>query len=427
MKNSHRITPPAVSSFNFGRIPEPIKFDLDNKVCTNLIEAGTEEIVRIEFSFLAGQIMENKPLVASTTNAMLLEGSVNYNAESINTTIDKYGAFPNLSFDKDSAGFIIFTLNKHVEKILELCREIIFRPVFPEDELNTWMKHRLQRYLINRQRVGILSTDLFFQSVFGSNHPYGRYPLPEDFNNMDRTMLQDFHALHYNASTMNIIIAGKLPSGIDAMLNRFFGDIREEKCKNQISQVVPKGGNIKNLFIDKPDAVQSAIKIGSLTINKQHPDYPGLKVVDTILGGYFGSRLMKNIREDKGYTYGINSSVNSLFQSGFKIISTEVAAGYAEKTKEEIYNEIRLLQSQPVSKEELEVARCFMSSEMIRMFDGPFALAESLKSVLDFGLDNNYYYRLAEKIKTIKPDEIMRLASTYYNIEELYEVEVGPK
>jgi zinc protease len=427
MKNTHKIVQPTVSSFSFGRIPEAKKFNLDNKVCAYLIEAGTEDIVRIEFDFLAGQIMEDIPLVASTTNAMLLEGSVNYNAESINRTIDKYGAFPNLSFDKDSAGFIIFTLNKHIEKILELCREILFRPIFPEDELNTLMKNRLQRYQVNRQKVNILSSDHFFQSVFGNEHPYGKYIVPDHFTNVTRSMLREFHSRHYNTSSMNIIVSGKLPSGIETLLNRFFGDIAKEIKKNPLSGIKIKGDIEKKVFIEKSDAVQSAIKIGSLTINKQDPDYPGLKVVDTILGGYFGSRLMKNIREDKGYTYGINSSVNSLLQSGYKTITTEVGAGFAEKTKNEIYNEIRLLQTQPVTKEDLEVAKCFMSGEMIRMFDGPFALAESFKSVLDFGLDNNYYYRLAEKIKTIEPDEIMQLALTYYNIEDLYEVEVGPK
>lgn len=427
MNNFNKMTAPIVSSFNFGHIPEAVKVVLDNKVCSYLIEAGTEEIVRIEFNFLAGQVMENIPMVASTTNAMLLEGSQNYNAERINSTIDQYGAFPNLSYDKDSAGFIIFTLNKHIEKILELCREILFRPVFPEDELITLLKYRLQRYQVNRQRVSTMSADYFFQSVYGNEHPYGKYLLPEHFAEITRPMLQDFHMKHYNTSSMNIIVSGKLPPDIASLLNKFFGDIAEDKSKNQLSQNIIKGGDTKKLFIEMPDAVQSAIRIGSQTINKKHSDYPGLKIVDTILGGYFGSRLMKNIREDKGYTYSINSSVNSLLLSGFKIISTEVGIGYVEKTKEEIYNEIKLLQTQPVTMEELEVAKCFMSGEMIRMFDGPFALAESFKSVLDFGLNNEYYYRLADKIKTIKPDEIMQLALTYYIIEDLYEVIVGPK
>jgi predicted Zn-dependent peptidase len=134
---------------------------------------------------------------------------------------------------------------------------------------------------------------------------------------------------------------------------------------------------------------------------------------------------MKNIREEKGYTYGISSTVSSLDLSGYKVISTEVSIKNCQKSIDEIYKEIKLLQSVPVKKEEMAVVRNYMSGEMVRMFDGPFALAESFRSAWEFGLDNNYYYRLAEKIKTIEPDEIIELARTYYNIDDLYEVTVG--
>ena len=178
----------------------------------------------------------------------------------------------------------------------------------------------------------------------------------------------------------------------------------------------------QKIFIKKSGAVQSAIKIGSTTINKREPDYPALKVLDTILGGYFGSRLMKNIREDKGYTYGINSVVTSLGLTGYKAITTEVGNSYREKTIAEIYKEIKILQDTYVEKNELEVVKNYMSGEMLRMFDGPFALAESFKSAWEFGLDKNYYYRLAEKIKTIESDEIRNLALKYYRPEDLFEI-----
>jgi predicted Zn-dependent peptidase len=152
-----------------------------------------------------------------------------------------------------------------------------------------------------------------------------------------------------------------------------------------------------------------------------------LKILDSILGGYFGSRLMKNIREEKGYTYGISSSVSSLDLSGYKVISTEVSQKNCKQTIDEIYKEIGLLQNIPVSKEEMTLVRNYMSGEIVRMFDGPFALAESFKSAWEFGLNNEYYYGLVEKIKTIDPDEIMTLARTYYNIDELYEITAGLK
>jgi len=409
------------------RIPEAGSFELNNGIPVFLIEAGTEEIMRIEFTFKAGQIKEYLPLLSSTTNMMLSEGSQNYSSEELNRQLDFYGSFFNLSVDKDRAGIVLFILNKHIDKVLELSREILFRPVFPESELNSLMRKRLRWFMLNREKVQNLASDKFFESIFGINHPYGHQVIEKDFEKIIPAYLIDFHSKYYTPDNMAIIISGKLHKKTMELLNYYFGDVPVKKRYKEGREKLLKGEKKKRVHINKPGAVQSAIRIGSSTINKRHPDYTGLKILDSLLGGYFSSRLMKNIREDKGYTYGISSSVSSLDLKGYKVISTEVSKKNCQKTIDEIYNEIRVLQKVPVEKEEMAVVRNYISGEMIRMFDGPFALAESFKSAWEFGLDNSYYYSLAEKIKTIEPDEITELARTYYNIDELYEITAGTK
>jgi len=426
MNSLQRIQPP-VFPVEKVIIPEAISFTLNNGVPVYLIEAGTENIMRLEFTFRAGQVKEYLPLLASTTNMMLSEGSQNYSSEELNRLLDYYGAFLNLTAEKDRAGIVVFFLSKHIEKVLELSREILFRPVFPEAELNSLMKKRLRWYMVNREKVQNLAIDQFFESVFGKHHPYGHLVVEQDFDRMNPSILMDFHSKHYNPDNMAVIISGKIHKKTTELLNYYFGDITLKKIYTEDSENILKGEKRKKVHINKTGTVQSAIRIGSSTINKRHPDYPGLKILDSVLGGYFGSRLMKNIREEKGYTYGIGSAISSLDLTGYKVISTEVGQKNYQKAIDEIYKEIRLLQSIPVKKEEMEVVRNYMSGEMVRMFDGPFALAESFKSVWEFGLDNGYYYRLAEKIKTIDPDEIIDLARTYYNIDELYEITVGVK
>jgi zinc protease len=424
MNNLQRIQPP-VFPVEKVIIPEAKSFRLNNGVPVYTIEAGTEDIMRLEFVFKAGQIKESLPLLGSTCNIMLSEGSQNYTSEELNRSLDFYGVFLNQSAEKDYAGIVLFFLSKHIEKVMELCREILFRPVFPEPELNSLMRKRLRWYMVNREKVQNLAMDNFFESLFGKNHPYGYQVHEQDFEKITPYLLADFHNKYYTPENMTIIISGKIHDKTTDHLNSYFGNmaLKEIKKKNSVNFI--KGEKIKKVHINKSGTVQTAIRIGSATINKRHSDYPGLKILDSILGGYFGSRLMKNIREEKGYTYGINSSLTSLDITGYKVISTEVGQKYCQKTKDEIYKEIRLLQNVPVKKEEMAVVRNYMSGEMVRMFDGPFALAESFKSVWEFGLDNNYYYRLADKIKTIDPDEIIELAKTYYNIDELYEITVG--
>jgi zinc protease len=426
MSQLQRVQPP-LSPIDKVIIPEPRLFKLDNGVSVYLIEAGTEKIMRIEFTFKAGQIKEYIPLLASTTNMMLTEGSQNYNSEELHDLLDYYGMFLNMYTTKDSSGIILFCLNKHIEKALELSKEILFNPLFPEKELNSLMQKRLRWYMEKKEKVQNIALDKFFESVFGNGHPYGYSVNETDFHNLSPSILKDFHSKYFTPDNMAVIISGKTHEKTTEYLNYYFGDINS---KNQIQENIKVNllkDVVKKIHIPKPGTVQSAIKIGSATINMLHPDYPGIKVLNSILGGYFGSRLMRNIREDKSYTYGISSSVSSLDLAGYKMISTEVSQKNCQKTIDEIYKEIRLLQTTAVKKDEMTIVRNYMSGEMVRMFDGPFALAESFKSVWTFGLDNNYYNTLANKIRTIDQDEIIDLARTYYNIDDLYEITVGVK
>ena len=424
MNNLQRVQPP-VFPVEKVLIPEAKSFRLNNGVPVYLIEAGTEDIMRIEFIFKAGLIREDLPLLASTCNMMLSEGSKNYSSEELNRLLDYYGIFLNQSAEKDSAGIVLFFLNKHIEKVLELSREILFHPVFPEPELNSLMKKRLRWYLVNREKVQTLAIDQFFESLFGKNHPYGHQVIESDFENLTPSFLSDFHRRNYTTRNMAVIISGKINNRTAELLDLIFANIGSGGTDKEDNSNLMRGEKIKKVHINKPGTVQTSVRIGSTTINKRHSDYPGLKVLDSILGGYFGSRLMKNIREEKGYTYGISSSISSLDLSGYKVISTDVSHKNCQKTIDEILKEIKVLQNVPVKKEEMAVVRNYMSGEMLRMFDGPFALAESFRSAWEFGLDNSYYHRLAEKIKTITPDEIIELARTYYKIDDLYEITVG--
>ena len=426
MDNLQRIQPPV---FPVERvvIPEVKSFALSNGVPVYLIDAGTEDIIRLEITFRAGQVREHIPMLSSTTNMMLSEGSQNYSAEELNRLLDYYGAFLNLSPEKDLSGVVIFFLRKHIDKILELTRELIFRPLFPEEELNALMKKRLRWFLINREKVSNRAMDKFFESSFGKIHPYGRQLNERNFEMMNPSIIKEFHSRYYTPDNMTVIISGKIHPDTSELLNKYFGEISSQKKRLEDPTIAINSEEVKEAHIHKKGAIQTAIRIGSPTINKRHPDYPGLKILNTILGGYFGSRLMKNIREDKGYTYGINSSVSSLDLAGYKVISTEVGPKNCRKTIDEVFNEIKILQSLPLENEEMAVVRNYMSGEMVRMFDGPFAIAESFRSAWEFGLDNKYYHNLSEKILKIEPDEIIELARTYYKIDELYQITVGPK
>ncbi len=224
---------------------------------------------------------------------------------------------------------------------------------------------------------------------------------------------------------MTMIVSGKIPVSAADSFEKYFGGLRSMEVYTEDSKARITGGPGKKVHIEKKGAIQTAIRIGSATITKRHPDYPGMKFLNVLLGGYFGSRLMKNIREDKGFTYGIHSSVSSYDLSGYFLVSTEVGKENAARAVDEIYRELQLLRSVPAGSNELEIVRNYMAGEMVRMFDGPFAIAESFKAVWEFGLDFNYFTGMMKTIRTITPDEVMELAKKYCNSEDFYQITAG--
>ena len=390
-----------------------------------MIEAGTEDVLRLECVFRAGIIKEERPLLSSSVNMMLTEGSIRFSAEELNEMLDYYGIFINLQAERDNTGLTAFFLSRYFEKALELFSEILFRPVFPVKEFDKLMKKRLNWYRINREKVQNLAGNRFFESVFGPDHPYGRQPLEPDFDNLNPEMLRVFHARYYRPDEMAIIISGRIPESAVYLLEKHLGCQSSEKNHITETEAGIKGSLSKIDHIRKKGAVQTAVRIGTATINKRHADYPGLKFLNVLLGGYFGSRLMKNLREEKGYTYGIHSMVSSFDKSGLWMISTEAGRENSSKAVAEIKKEINILMKELVPAGEMAVVNNYMAGELVRSFDGPIAIAESFRSAWEFGLDLSYFSRMMHTIRTISPEEVLRLANTYFTTEDLYEITAG--
>lgn len=406
-------------------VAKPETVHLDNGVPVFLIDSGTEDIERIEFSYDAGSIHEKIHLTASTTNLMLTEGSEKYTSGMINRLIDTWSAAFNLSPERDRAGLVVFFLNRYSVKVLDIISEILLHPVFPEKELAVLMKKRYNRFLVNMERVSFLASEAFFEMIFGGKHPYGIMTSEKDYTIKDSSELRNFHSAFYRPENLAIFVSGKITNNIVPLLNRHFGQGKNQIERNYPLPGLPEGIRIRSRRIEKKDALQSALRIGSASINKKHSDYHGLKVLNVILGGYFGSRLMKNIREEKGYTYGIGSSLVSLRQSGYFSISAEVSNLFTQNAIDEIYREIKRLQTETVRKAELTVVRNYMMGELMRTFDGPFATAESFRAAWEFGFDTEYYKKYAETIMSIRADELQALANKYLDINNMCEVVAG--
>lgn len=419
---------PAFKTIDRIDIQQAEQHSLDNGIKVYTINSGSQELTKIEFIFKAGMYYQDRTLVASAANNLLETGTKSYTANQISDGIDFYGSFFECAVDQDYATLALFSLNKYLSQSLHFVEEIIKYPTFPKDEFEIYLSNKKQKHLVNSQKVNVLARRRFTELLFGEEHPYGRDVKTEDFDRLSLEQVKAFYRSHYHSSNCTIVASGKLPENLLETLNRFMGQSTWGELQPvEKALLEPKTTPQRRHFIEKADAIQSAVRVGRILFNKKSPDYFKFQVLNTILGGYFGSRLMTNIREDKGYTYGIGSGLSSLVNSGYFFISTEVGADVTNNTLEEIYKEIKLLREEPVDAEELETVRNYVLGQFLRSVDGPYALADKFKAIWEFGLGYDYFDRYFEAVKTVTPEELRQLANTYLQEKDLIELVVGKK
>lgn len=398
---------------------------LDNGARVYWINSGTQDVLKVEFLFSAGSRFQSKPLIASTVNSTIAEATKNYTGRQIAENMDFYGAFFQTESDYDFASVTMFKLAKHTERLLPYLKEVLTQATFPEQEISIHLHNTKQRFQVNLQKVNFLARKYFLQAIFGNRHPYGFFIQMDAFNNVKRDDITDFYNKFYQADNCSIILSGKITDRVHSLIEKYFSNEWPTGIPVSYSPADTESSLQKKYFVEKPDALQSAIRIGRPLFNKTHTDYMGMQVLNTVLGGYFGSRLMANIREEKGYTYGINSGITSLKEGGYFFIATEVGADVCKSAVHEIYHELKRLREEPVSPNELQLVKNYLMGVFLRSIDGPFALAERFKAILEYNLEYHYYDHMLDTIKNITPEQLQELAQKYFQEEDMYEVVVG--
>lgn len=424
----NRSTPPLRQIPNKINITKAEEISLSNGVQLLVINVGSEDVCRLDFNFFAGSRYQQKRIESRATMAMLTEGTAKLTSHQIAEKFDYYGSFCEHSSDRDFGKITMLSLNKYLDKSLELLEQVIKYPVFPEKELETYRIKGKQSLVVELEKVSTLARQDFFKGLFGNTHPYGVYAEPQDYLDLQRIHLVDFHQKFLTSNRCTIVLSGKIgDTEINTLIKHFGKSTWGDKSTNLTDFPIINTPSQKKFFSLKPDAVQSAIRIGRQLVDRKHPDYCGLVVLNTILGGYFGSRLMKNIREDKGYTYGISSSILTLRELCVFVIGTEVGAEFTSLALKEIYGEIERLKNEPISDAELDLVRNYLLGELLRSFDGAFAIADSVTSLFEYNdLDYSFFEKTIETIKTITSVQIMNLANTYLRINDLTECVAGP-
>ncbi len=401
------------------------EFALDNGLKTTVFFSESTELIKLDFIFEAGSYWQTKVFEASFTNYLLTEGSSKRSAKEIAEFLDLRGAYLEKNVEKEIAVLTAYFLKKYSEDILSLLYEIIYDPAFAEHELEVYTQKRKQQFLIESQKVNFIAQTRFSEMLFGENHPYGKFGKLDDFENLSTRDLKSFHEKFYKKNPMHIVVSGHVNNEFLNLLNQYFGIKRDFITPiDSFTGIIPSHDPIQS-FIPMPHAVQSAVRVGKISIDSSHQDFPMLMVLNTLLGGYFGSRLMKNIREEKGYTYGIYSLLHSFRKSGMFFITAEVNCNVVDLAIKEIMYELKRLRTEPVSQEELNLVKNYLIGEFIRSMDGVFELSERYKSLLQLSRKQSFYQNCIGAIADATPEILQSTAQKYLHEESMIKLSVG--
>lgn len=416
--------PAIIDAVNFNLHLKPYKkFTLKNGVDVYTVEAGAEEVMSIEWVYYAGNWYEDKNLVAATTNLMLKNGTSRKTAFQVNEHFEYYGSYLNRACHSETATVTLHCLTKHVKELLPVVKELLTDSVFPEEELAIAKQNMKQRLQVNLKKSDFVAGRLIDVYLYGEQHPYGRFSREEDFDALTREQLLEFYKNYYQQGKLVLFVAGHLPANLEELLNENFGDLSNKPVANN-EYPVNKAQEKKYRINNDPDGVQGSIRIARPFISRHHPDYMKAQVLNTLFGGFFGSRLMDNIREDKGYTYGIHSYFQNHLHDAAWMISTEAGKDVSEATITEVYKEMKILREELVEEDELLLVKNFLMGTVLGDLDGPFHIMARWKNIILNNLDENYFYRSVDTIKNITAKELQELANKYLVPEDFYELVV---
>ncbi len=379
--------------------------------------------LKIDFIFEAGKAHQNKAYLAAFCNAMIREEKQNKHGSGTEALLDYYGIFLQQKLEKHWSIFSFYVPVMYLNKFLPLAYNMLFEPDFSVESLDFIREKTRQNLRKSLRRTDFVAEINLNNTIWGTEHPLGFYPTEQKLEHITIDDIESFYKTHYQTNC-RIIVSGFFPKNIHTLLNQYFGKF-STGYKNRTTYAHKSAAKNQHLIIPMENKTQVSIRWGQMCISPHHPDYFKFKILNTVFGNYFGSRLMRNIREEKGYTYGINSSISpSAAGSAFKI-ATDTGKNYMDDTIKQIYREADILRREKIPEQELNLVQNYLSGALLSMFDGPFKHASVYRYLIEMNLDFDYFTNYLEQIKQITPEEILISAQHYLNLKDLHKVNVG--
>lgn len=395
------------------KLPGFKKNFLTNGVPVFSIQSETIDVFRIEVVYPYGKLDFPGISNAHFFLTLLNRGSAGKTASQVAESFERLGGFISVNQDAFKTTFSLYGMSELFDQYLPLLEELVFKPDFPEAELVLAKKQALQNYQVNLLKTEFVANKNFNSIIYGEENVLGQTLVPDNIQSVSRDQLRSLYDQLFNGKGFEIFLSGKYPENVCNSLNKYFGkvNLKFEDNKRHIQPI----DSLKNERVSLTDSVQGTVILGKWMFSQKHPDYIPFFVTNTILGGYFGSRLMKNIREEKGLTYGISSRLITTRDSGIFKLTTHLNKTKLDEALTEIYNEIEILKNEPVSQTELDTVISYMKGSILSNTNTIFDIMDRNKTIYFNGLKPDFYEQVLKETNLVSPEKIMEIAGKYLN------------
>lgn len=417
----NRTIPPALKAIDHIEFIAPKKHEISPFANLYHTKEVPDDTCRFDLYFDAGKCRGLKG-IPNFVNGLLLSGTSEKTSVQIQEEINGKGGFFESGVSMENSVISIYCLRENFSFIFDTIVDAIKNVAFIEKEVKEFLHDAKQKLKINFGKMSYLAQVEFQRTLFASDEYYSNSLVLNDFDTITRDQLIQFHESHYLKGLSKVVVVGNIEEDVISKVI--------DECKEITLQTSPTFENtIENkkgeFYLEKDDAIQSAIRLGRILFNKKHPDYLDFLVLNTIIGDYFGSRLMANIREDKGYTYGIGSMLAEVNEFGYFLIATEVRKDVRANTLDEVKFEFNRLKNELVSEGEMELVKNYMLGQLLKSADGAYAMTDLFLSAEAQGKDLDFYNDALHAVRSITPERIKELANTYLNWEDFTVISIG--
>ncbi|WP_375436845.1 M16 family metallopeptidase [uncultured Hymenobacter sp.] len=407
-------------------LPAADVFLLSNGARLHVLRNNAQPVVRLQVVFRAGKWYEPVSGLSLLTARMLLEGTRTRTARQIADEVAFYGASLDCEQGFDRATLTLYCLTRHLENLLPLVLDILTEATFPSTELELLKTRTIQNIQVERQKNSYLAAELFSRNLYGPAYPYGNVFDESIFSTITQSAVQSFYQTAYRFSEAEIFLCGDVSQVDEQSIKHHFGQPTASHPSPTRLTGFQLSESVSHEHKTVADSLQASLRIGRLWPPLTHPDTHKLQVLIKVLGGYFGSRLMKNIREDKGFTYGIYASIGPREHACSLAIGTDVNGDNAYAAVSEIHYELLQLQNELIPQKELQTVKNYVIGKFANELSTVFEQCDKYKAIIFLNLPSDHYSQFISEVNSVDSQQLLTLAQQYLSPTSMTEIVVGP-